>query len=138
LWRLFYSDWNKLQFGRILKGKIINSDVRFVTDGDESKGECVGHLRTIQRPFYAHDAGEKFDRANDGIPIAPEDRQAPTPAAIAPAPQVPLADPAMVAPGPEPVAPAADPGPGAQVPAADASTSPEKTRLVIRDRRPKK
>jgi hypothetical protein len=28
LWRLFYSDWNKLQFGRILKGKIINSDGR--------------------------------------------------------------------------------------------------------------
>ena len=109
-------------------GKFFVSTVRFVTDADESKGECVGHLRTIQRPFYAHDAGERFDRVNDGIPIAPEDRQAPAPAAVAPAPEVPLAPPETKA---------ADPAP-ADVPAAEASTSPEKTRLVIRDRRPKK
>ncbi len=55
-------------------GKHFISTVRFVTDGDESKGQCVGHLRTIQRPFYSQDRGEKYDAANDGNQIAPDKR----------------------------------------------------------------
>ena len=80
-------------------GKHYVSTVRFVTDADESKGECVGHLRTIQRPFYAHDAGEKYDRTNDGIPTAPEDRPKPPepPAAAAPVPNSPPPSPPPLA-----------------------------------------
>lgn len=55
-------------------GKYFISFVRFVTDGDEWKGECTGHLRTLQRPFYAHEPGEQYDAGNDGNPIAPADR----------------------------------------------------------------
>jgi hypothetical protein len=55
-------------------GKYFYSQVRFVTEGDEAKGECVGHIRTIQRPFYSQEPGELFDAANDGIPVAPKDR----------------------------------------------------------------
>lgn len=55
-------------------GKFFMSWIRFVTDADESKGECVGHMRTLQRPFYAQDKGEKYDADNDGNPIPPADR----------------------------------------------------------------
>ena len=34
----------------------------------ERQGECVGHLRQRNRPFYDHRPGERFDPANDGIP----------------------------------------------------------------------
>lgn len=57
-------------------GKLFVSTVRFVTDADKFKGEAVGHLRIIQRPFYAQEAGEKFDAMNDGNPTAPADRVA--------------------------------------------------------------
>lgn len=57
-------------------GKHFISTVRFVTEGDELAGECAGHIRTIHRPFYAHDKGERHDAANDGNPIAPADRVA--------------------------------------------------------------
>lgn len=75
------------------------SFVRFVTDDDDDKGECVGHHRTMQRPFYAHEAGEQYDPENDGNPIAPEDRNV-TPQKDEPKADVPLADPATKAPSP--------------------------------------
>ena len=55
-------------------GKYFVASIRFVTDADETKGECVGHLRIIHKPFYAHDRGEKFDKDNDGMQIAPAER----------------------------------------------------------------
>ena len=64
-------------------GKYFVSFPRFITDADESKGECVGHIRILQRPFYAHGAGEAYDPANDGIPTAPADRaKTPAPAQV--------------------------------------------------------
>ena len=69
------------------------SMIRFVTDADDGMGECVGRIRTLQRPFYAQDKGVKFDPANDGIPTAPADRKVEG-KAIVPAVGVPLADPA--------------------------------------------
>jgi hypothetical protein len=32
----------------------------------ETEGEAAGHMRLEHRPWYSHDAGEKFDPANDG------------------------------------------------------------------------
>lgn len=49
-------------------GRHYASFVRFVTDADETKGECVGHLRTFHKPFYQHDPGEEFDPEKDGSP----------------------------------------------------------------------
>ncbi len=67
-------------------GKYFMSWPRFVTEADEGKGECVGHIRITQRPFYSQDKGEKFDAANDGHPVPPDKRTvAPAPAlAISP------------------------------------------------------
>ena len=127
-------------------GKFFLSWPRFVMEADESKGECAGHLRTIQRPFYAQDRGEKYDQQNDGIPIAPADRSKQGPA-IAPAPGVALADPATKAPAdPGPAAgellkaaglplnpPAGDSGSGSTTPAI--SPKEEPTVIVTRDRR---
>jgi hypothetical protein len=99
-------------------GKYFMSWPRFVTDGDEGKGECVGHLRVTHRPFYAQDRGEKYDAVNDGNPIPPEKRAEMAAAALAaaaaaatPAP-APAATPAPADPAPSPApAPAADPAP---------------------------
>lgn len=107
-------------------GKYFMSYVRFVTDADESKGECVGHLRTEQRPFYCHDAGELFDPANDGNPMAPQDR--PKPVEVKPEikpPEVLNADPAPAAapvPAPEPaVIPVPEPEPAPEPAGAPAA-----------------
>jgi hypothetical protein len=32
----------------------------------ETEGDCVGHIRTRQLPFYSHDLGEQFKPDNDG------------------------------------------------------------------------
>lgn len=80
-------------------GKNFFSSIRFVTDADDSKGECTGHLRTIQRSFYQHEQGEKYDPENDGIPIPPKDRTV----APAPAPEIqslPTPAPELLPPGP--------------------------------------
>lgn len=83
------------------------STVRFVTEDDESKGECVGHLRIIHRPYYAHVPGEKFEKDNDGCPMTKADREAALKAAEAgkaPAP-LPLGSPVANSPaGPAPPA----------------------------------
>ena len=90
-------------------GKYFISQPRFVTDADESAGECVGHIRIMQRPFYQHERGENFDSTNDGNPVAPKDRtKAPDPAppAAAPAPEAAAAAPQA----PAPIAPDAPKG----------------------------
>lgn len=72
-------------------GKYFASMVRFVTDLDESKGECTGHIRVDLRPFYQHEHDEAYDPLNDGNPVAPAERiqvgapvLPPAPAAAAP------------------------------------------------------
>lgn len=47
------------------------SMVRFITEADEGKGEVVGHIRQMHKPFYAHDKGEAYDPGNDGNPAGP-------------------------------------------------------------------
>lgn len=73
-------------------GRHFASFVRFITADDESKGECVGHLRVIHKPFYSHDAGEEFDAEKDGHPLSKAKR-----AELAKAP-IPLADAPSAAP----------------------------------------
>ena len=124
-------------------GKFFMSMIRFVTDADEGKGECVGHIRTLQRPFYAQDKGEKFDPANDGIPTAPADRKVEG-KAIVPAVGVPLADPAST----KAAEPTAATGSVDKTVATAIAVEPvtttrmigieEPTVIVTRDRRPKK
>lgn len=83
-----------MHVSRRADGKYFVSQPRFVTDADETAGECVGHIRIMPRPFYSHEIGEVFDPANDGNPIPPKDRPAPAPAAAAPEPTpAPPADP---------------------------------------------
>ena len=57
-------------------GKYFTAIVRFVTEGDEDKGEGVGHLRVLHRPFYDHRPGEEYDQRNDGQTSTPEEREA--------------------------------------------------------------
>ena len=69
-------------------GKYFLSWVRWVTEFDQGKGECVGHLRTFNKPWYGHSAGEKFDKDNDGHPMTRAQREAALAAAKpAPAPE---------------------------------------------------
>lgn len=56
-------------------GKHFAAFVRFVTDGDDSKGECSGHLRILHKPWYSHDPGEAFDPQNDGFASTPAERK---------------------------------------------------------------
>ena len=101
-------------------GKYFMSYPRFVTEADETKGECVGHLRIMQRPFYQHEKGEKFDAMNDGNPIAPADRPKVVPAAVpAPSPGKPAEPPA-----PPQAAEDGAPSPQSPVPAADKAALP--------------
>lgn len=57
-------------------GRYFSSLIRFVTDADEDKGEAVGHIRVVQRPFYAFEPGEKYDPENDGVPVSKAEREA--------------------------------------------------------------
>lgn len=50
-------------------GKFFIAMPRFVTEADAGKGECVDHLRTLHRPFYAFEPNDVYDPANDGAPI---------------------------------------------------------------------
>ena len=64
-----------IHISRRKDGKYFAASVRFVTEGDEQKGECVGHLRIVHRPYYGFDQGEKYDPANDGFPSTPQERE---------------------------------------------------------------
>ena len=115
-------------------GRQFLSFVRWVTDADEGKGGCVGHLRTEQRPFYVHEKGEVWDPVNDGNPVAPDDRPKPAPEP-APAAAVPSPAPA-VSPEPAIVSPAAPIVPGSPVQLNTLRRRGRASRTSCRSRKP--